>query len=136
MTKLQLRRSFMCPELPTLGMLWLGEEFLCFTLELPWLENYVGTSCIPEGLYEVIPWKHPSKNWVFKLPEVSERAGILIHAGNFEHDSKGCLMVGYGLTRHATEHFMLTESRAALDVLLNRWGRNGGFYLDIVCASY
>jgi hypothetical protein len=33
------------------GELFIGEEFQCYAIELPWLNNQPSRSCIPEGKY-------------------------------------------------------------------------------------
>ena len=77
------------------------EGFSCGVLELPWRNNERNISCIPEGIYEVIPL---SKKFgqVFLINTVRDRGGILIHSGNFAGDvsknylthSQGCLLLG------------------------------------------
>lgn len=73
--------------------------FECLTLELPFLNNQKGISCIPVGTYSWkkvgasnIPYDHIS------IPEVENRSGICIHYGNFaagDHpDIKGCILTG------------------------------------------
>ena len=81
----------------------LGKEIFNFkTLELPWLNNQHGISCIAKGEYDVIkvpgsgniPYPH------FAVKNVAGRSGICIHIGNYAAgkrvDSKGCILVGNG----------------------------------------
>lgn len=78
------------------------------TLELPWLDNRRGVSCIPTGIYKVRPHisaaypgadnNHPG---AYELLKVPGRTAILIHVGNFLHDIKGCIALGLSTRRAA-----------------------------------
>ena len=70
-----------------------------YTMELPWLENRIGVSCIPKGLY-VFRFR-PSKRFV-KCYRASDedtkpRTGILIHPANYVHELRGCIALGSGV---------------------------------------
>lgn len=56
-----------------------GVEFDCETLELKWLNNEVGVSCIPEGIYKVIKHISPRYKECFWIQDVEGRSEILIH---------------------------------------------------------
>jgi Family of unknown function (DUF5675) len=64
------------------------------TLELPYNKNEVNNSSIPVGIYEV------SKRYSFKygqhyiINNVLNRSMILIHNGNYNKQTKGCILVG------------------------------------------
>jgi Family of unknown function (DUF5675) len=68
--------------------------FSCKTLELPYLGNRTLISCIPKGTYEVKKHNSPTFGKCFKLFDVPGRTDILIHKGNFNKDTKGCILVG------------------------------------------
>ena len=78
----------------TLGALYdsEGDMFLA-TLEEPNKGNQKGISCIPEGIYNVVPHNGVVKN-VYRLENVPDRSGILIHIGNTTDDIEGCILVG------------------------------------------
>jgi len=78
-------------------------EFTCKTLELPWLDNETGISCIPEGHYDVIPRTSKKYKNHLHILDVPERSYILIHPANFvgsdnprtgHSDLRGCIAVG------------------------------------------
>jgi len=86
----------------TIGTLMVmdGERpvYKCKTIELPWNNNQRFFSCIPEGIYDVIKdnsEKHPNH---FRVLNVPERDGILIHIGNYAAgkivDTEGCILPG------------------------------------------
>ncbi len=71
----------------------IGLPVLC-TLENPWLDNEVGISCIPNGEYLCQKVNSPRYKDVFEVKDVENRTHILIHAGNTEKDTRGCILVG------------------------------------------
>ena len=68
--------------------------FKCKTLELPNLDNQQNISCIPRGTYTVRRHISPTFHECFNVCDVPGRTHILIHAGNFYTDIKGCILVG------------------------------------------
>ncbi len=65
---------------------------ICYTIELPWLDNRHGVSCIPEGKYELI--KRCSKKFGVHLllKDVPNRSLILVHPANDAvRELKGCI---------------------------------------------
>lgn len=70
-----------------------GLPVLC-TLENPWLDNEVGISCIPTGEYSCKKVNSPKYGEVFEVKDVENRTHILIHAGNTEKHTRGCILVG------------------------------------------
>jgi len=73
-----------------------------FTLELPWLNNESGKSCIPTGIYKVIWSKSPRLHkFTYEIINVPNRGGIRMHGGNFAGatpeyltHSLGCPLLG------------------------------------------
>ena len=64
------------------------------TLELPWLDNARGISCIPAGMYTVRRIDSPTFGETFEVCDVPHRSEILIHPGNTVEDIKVCILVG------------------------------------------
>jgi hypothetical protein len=60
------------------GALFHKGQFLCFCLELPWLPNDSGNSCIPDGTYEMETFYSPEYRHHLLLKNVFGRKGILI----------------------------------------------------------
>ena len=77
----------------TLGRLSIG-SFQCFTLELPWLENQRGVSCIPRGKYKAFKRQSPKNGLVVEFRNVPDRSNIQIHSGNHTRQIEGCILVG------------------------------------------
>ncbi|MEN6388839.1 MAG: DUF5675 family protein [Syntrophomonas sp.] len=82
----------------TLGRLVLFEgnqvKLQLCTLELPDLGNQKNISCIPEGKYEVHRIYSPKFGKCFHVQEVPGRSEILIHKGNYNKDTHGCILIG------------------------------------------
>lgn len=107
-------------DIATQGRLFLDGEYLCRTLERPWVDNKRGISCIPLGEYYGAV--QPSPRFQRDLPELLDvpgRTQILIHAGNTPEDTEGCILVG--LERHDYEPRIM-QSRAALARLMGELG--------------
>tara|TARA_R100001244_G_scaffold132173_1_gene107407 strand:+ start:1366 stop:1773 length:408 start_codon:yes stop_codon:yes gene_type:complete len=119
----------------TLGHLTLfdGLEkiFECVTLELPWKANMRNISCIPKGVYKC---KHRSsekyKNHII-LQDVPNRRYILIHYGNYNTDTRGCILVGSRFGKINRDSLLdITASRRTLNELLESTEAEG-FELNI-----
>lgn len=97
----------------TIGKMYIDGEYFCDVLEdrVRDLENQVkvpNKTAIPYGTYEITldvkstkysdfnkyPWAKEYNGYLPRLTNVPLFLGILIHPGNTEHDSSGCLLVG------------------------------------------
>lgn len=108
----------------TIGRLYVlddnnGVKYDCPTLELPWKENSQSISCIPEGEYDVVKrFSQRFKNH-FHITNVPGRSYILIHAGNFYTDIRGCVLVGRDLKDlNRDGHIDVKDSGSAMADLL------------------
>ena len=75
----------------TTGELELSNCQKITSLELPWNDNKVGHSCIPEDTYLVKRDKHGKHQW-FRVENVEGRTFIEIHEGYKPQHSQGCLL--------------------------------------------
>ncbi len=74
------------------GKIFHGGLMICESIELPWRQNQVGISCIPEGEYVVLPRSSPKYGAHFSLQDVPGRSMILIHPANFAlTELRGCI---------------------------------------------
>lgn len=119
----------------TLGYLTLydGLEkvFECVTLELPWLANMRNVSCIPKGVYKVVPRTSPKYKNHFILENVPNRKFILIHQGNFNTDTRGCILIGSRFAKINNDSLLdiAASRRTLLELLETTKGK--GFELII-----
>lgn len=93
---LVLKRKFQNDKY-TIGRLYLGNVYLCDTLEPP---KHVNHPCIDTGTYPIIyqPSKKFGRNMPFLL-NCNGRVGIMIHTGNYPRDTQGCILVGVNITK-------------------------------------
>lgn len=97
--ELKLRRIAKRPTY-TIGNLYNGDHLLCNTLEDTWrdlnkVKKVKGKTAIPEGRYRII--MAYSQRFGREMPllcDVPQFVGILIHAGNTDEDTEGCILVG------------------------------------------
>lgn len=79
----------------TFGRLFTGHGIL-HTVERQWLGNKPYESCIPEGVYDVIPYSSAKYPDVWELQDVPGRSKILIHVANYPREVEGCIGLGMG----------------------------------------
>lgn len=82
----------------TLGLLRVVEGgepvFQCKTIELPWRNNKRRVSRIPTGTYDTVKHNSPQFGASLWLQNVPDRSEILVHRGNYNRDTLGCILVG------------------------------------------
>ena len=114
----------------TLGYLtlWDGLEkvFECVTLELPYEDNMTNISCVPKGVYKVSPRYSDKYKKHFILDDVPNRRYILIHHGNYNTDTRGCILVGSSFGQVNGDALLdITSSKRTLNELLEATEGNG-----------
>ncbi len=100
----------------TIGVLTCGFAPICLTLEEDWRDNAKGMSCIPEGSYICQAVNTPKHGDTFRVRDVPGRSDILIHSGNTEADTEGCILVGkeYGYIQAKDDQSGQTEEQLAV----------------------
>lgn len=104
--------------------LWFDHKPI-YTIERKWQNNEPDVSCIPQGLYNVIPHNSIDHPNTYELLYVPNRQNILIHTGNYANeviigskfhapDTLGCLLVGLGYDKSVP---MVKESVNALNFM-------------------
>lgn len=76
------------------GVFLIDDLPICVTLEETWLDNLFRESCIPEGVYEVRKYSGTKYKNVWQIYGVDGRSAILIHWGNTERNTAGCVLMG------------------------------------------
>ncbi|MFY7936631.1 MAG: DUF5675 family protein [Flavobacterium sp.] len=92
--KIILRRVSTNLQSGTFGVLVVNNEPMCVTLEETWLDNIPLESCIPAGSYECRKYSGTKYKDVWEVRNVPQRSAILIHWGNTERNTSGCILVG------------------------------------------
>ncbi len=111
----------------TAGMLFYGEhdgivvddkKLVCWTLELPYLDNKNNISCIPCNEYKIAPYTSEKYKDVYQVMNVPNRTSILIHTGNYLKDTQGCILIGSNVKgNRITKEIELLESKKAMEKL-------------------
>lgn len=92
--------------------------FQCYTLELPWLDNKARVSCIPKNTYNVEKRSSTKYKHHFHVLNVPNRSWILVHNGNYNWHTKGCILVGKTLTDINGDGYRdVTSSKSTLNYL-------------------
>ena len=87
----------------TFGRLYVDDNEVFYTMELPWRDNRSNVSCIPKGTYRAS--YTPSRRFkrhTYELTNTGKRQGIRIHAATYAGDTSkgfrnhlaGCLALG------------------------------------------
>ena len=125
----------------TLGLLSGAGLAPVFVMEPPWRDNARNRSCIPAGLYEVVPHLSPRHRRCLLVTQVPGRSHILFHAGNLGGDTdrgwkthtQGCLLPGLRRGRLSVggrSQAAVLASRTAFRHLMD-WARGRPFVLEI-----
>ena len=121
-------------EVSTIGNLYLDGEWLCDTLELPYLDNQRNISCIPAGQYKVrlrLPRESATRDYIHLLvKDVKDRDYILFHIGNSAKDTRGCVLVGIG-----TEQDFVKNSILAMELLVKEILNLGGTNINLIIKN-
>ena len=118
----------------TIGELFLNDERMCDTLELPYKDNQRSVSCIPTGSYKVrmrYPRESATRDYLHLLvQEVKDRSYILFHRGNSAKDSRGCILVGQG-----SQQDIVQNSALAMDLLMKEIINLGGTNINLIIKN-
>lgn len=96
----------------TMGYLAVNGEIICYTLELPWLNNKNDISSIPNGHYNGYIRADGTKGWRIELYNVPDRKSVQIHIGNYTDQTTGCTLVG---KRASLDQCAVFESQKAMN---------------------
>ena len=77
----------------TFGVLKINKEVFCVTLEPADLMNKQNISSIPAQQYICQRYTSPKYPDTFQVLNVPDRDNVLFHAGNFDDDTKGCILL-------------------------------------------
>ena len=117
---------FSSQENSTLGLLYIDGEFQCFTMEDEHRTKKVKHETrIPEGIYQLgvrdeggyhtrylskFPGVHQGMIEVLDVPNFSF---ILLHIGNWEYQTSGCILCGNTAKQNVTGDGMVMDSKIA-----------------------
>jgi hypothetical protein len=114
------------------GILSLGGEKICDTIELPWRNNQRRVSCIPEGTYKIRRRYTVKFGWHCWVENVPGRDAILIHAFNDAlKESKGCIGPVSRITGEGKGVFSKIALKKLMGLLAPAFDRRESVYLTI-----
>lgn len=133
--ELKLKREHL-KETYTIGKLYIDDKYFCDTLEdkvrgLNEPKVY-GKTAIPSGRYRII--MNISPKFGRKLPRlmnVKGFEGILIHRGNSEHDTEGCIIVGQNKVKGKVINSAVFENQL-VSVLQEAYNNLESIYITIL----
>lgn len=107
----------------TPGVVFVGGVRQCCSIELPWRDNLSCKSCIPAGMYSVVPYSSKKFGRVFWIKEVPERLAILFHSGNlagnrevgYKAQSLGCILLGKYFGKYEGQEAVWVSKRAVAE---------------------
>jgi hypothetical protein len=104
-------------DVSTIGELYVDGVFECYTLEDIEREVKIKSeTAIPKGKYKVmITMSNRFKRQMPLLLNVPNFEGVRIHAGNTNHDTEGCILVG-----QTRSNDFIGKSRKAYDKLFKK----------------
>ncbi len=109
-----------------------GAPFEAFTVEQPWRGNRPFVSCVPEAVYELVPYSSEKYPHTFALvnPDArvfarmedrerdDDRYACVIHSANWARQLQGCVAAGDGEGADRSGEWMVTNSAATVRRLL------------------
>lgn len=125
---------FLENEHETVSRILIGGQFVCAGLEDQHNAPKVnGETRIPAGVYNIIPrafggffaryqrrFDPRSHPFMLEIESVPGFTDILIHIGNFDTDTAGCLLVGMSFTQNGSGRWMLRDSQEAYLLFYNQ----------------
>jgi hypothetical protein len=115
-------------ESSTIGELYVDGVFECYTLED--IERDVkikSETAISKGTYKIIvTMSNRFKRLLPLLMNVPDFQGVRIHAGNTNHDTEGCILVGQTRSKD-----FIGKSRKAFDILFKKMQRAKSITIEI-----
>lgn len=115
------------------------DSHICYTLEHAYDARLGDGSYIPKipnGVYVCSRGMHRLKSMnflfeTFELQNVPGHTNILLHQGNYNNDSEGCILLGTDQLIHSASP-MVTKSRKAFDLFMSLEKNINAFNLTIM----
>ena len=99
------------------GMLLIGGEAFCLTLEPPEYWNKKNFSCIPPGQYMCIRIMSPKFGTTYEVQNVPFRDNVLFHPGNRVDDTMACICLAEKLGKLRGDRAILNSGRTFTNFL-------------------
>lgn len=105
----------------TVGNWYHGDELICHTMEKPWLQNKNDISCVPAGLYDLLPRVSPKQGKTYYLsnPKLNvtldtpgTRTYIQLDVANKQSELLGCIALGESFDVWSSEQVVTNSADA------------------------
>jgi len=121
----------------TIGKLYIDNEYFCDTLEdttrdlnkdgVDEIKIY-GETSIPYGIYPIVFKTSPSFHRTMPyLANIKDFTSVMIHYGNTDKDTLGCILVGKN-----NQQGRVNESKATFEELYNKIQGQEGLTIEII----
>jgi hypothetical protein len=108
----RLIRTSANPEHGTFGSFELLKTPVCVTLEPYHRQNEKNISCIPAGDYVCKKVNSPKYGPTYEITDIEGRSHVLFHWGNFDTNTRGCVLLGEEFGKIGTDTAILSSKRA------------------------
>lgn len=105
----------------TIGSVYVDNVFIGFSLELGWKDNQRRISCIPSGEYELLNSLHTKFGRIFRVKDVPNRSGILIHPANRSSELLGCISIGSQTNLNSNLEPVVLNTKATINELVTKY---------------
>lgn len=116
------------------GELWFDGDTYPFSVTLE--HSYNGQPKLPAGIYRCVRGQHALHNGVpfetFEITGVAGHSAILFHAGNYNRDSEGCVLLGREIVNAPDGSEMITGSRLEFHQFMARLEGIDEFELKVI----
>lgn len=99
------------------GILLIGGEVFCMTLEPPEFENKKNFACIPPGQYECVRILSPKFGTTYEILNIPDRNDVLFHPGNRVEDTIGCICLAEKLGKLRGDRAILNSGKTYTNFL-------------------
>lgn len=99
------------------GMLLIGTEAFCMTLEPHEWGNVRNVSCVPPGQYECVRIISPKFGTTYEICNVPNRSHVLFHPGNRVEDTEGCVLLAEKLGKLRGDRAILNSGKTFMNFM-------------------
>lgn len=125
------------PVAGTFGRLLLNDVRHAFSIEQPWRNNEPFRSCVPAGIYDLVPFlsktKYPHETYALVNEELGvylndqcdgvSRYACLLHSANLAAELQGCIGFGSGRSRFGVKaipaDWAVTSSKNTTKIIID-----------------
>ena len=112
MKQVRITRISSNPDHGTFGAVTIDSRPFCLSLEPYSRDNEKSVSCIPRGQYLCKRVDSPKYGNVFEVTSIQNRSKVLIHWGNIDSNTEGCILLGEEFGAMGEDWAILSSKKA------------------------